>query len=284
MTATFDQVAMDLDAGAPVLLSSVGEPDAIRVLLIEDGAIDRGLLAQELSQRGFAVRELSSLPGAPKAAPDADVIVLHCGRADGSSIDLLFKLRQRAVGVPIVLLTDKALPAHECLALDKGAVDVICKSRGSEVLARRLKGVVKIFRRTNQSWAGGCAAEAGQVAQAQSMICGKLLLRPDVSRACWKDADLGLTLGEYNILLLLASNVGRFVTYRAIYDRLHYEGFIAGSGADGYRANVRSAIKRIRSKFSSVDPTFTRSKTTPASATAGRSQTEVNQHHSGLFL
>ena len=64
------------------------------------------------------------------------------------------------------------------------------------------------------------------------MICGKLLLRPDVSRAYWKDADLGLTLGEYNIVHLLASNVGRYVTYRAIYDRLHYEGFIAGSGTE----------------------------------------------------
>src|SRR4030081_4010311 len=190
MTATFDQVAMGVDAGASVLLGSVGEPDAIRVLLIEDGAIDRGLLAQELSKQGFAVRELSSLPGAPNAAPDADVIVLHCGRADGSSIDLLFKLRRHAVGVPIVLLTDKALPAHECLALYKGAVDVICKSRGSEVLARRLKGVVKSFRRTDQLRPDGCVAEAGQVvAQAQTMICGKLLLRPDVSRAYWKDED-----------------------------------------------------------------------------------------------
>jgi hypothetical protein len=32
-------------------------------------------------------------------------------------------------------------------------------------------------------------------------------------------------------------------------DRLRHEGFIAGYGADGYRANVRSAIKRIRNKF-----------------------------------
>jgi len=46
------------------------------------------------------------------------------------------------------------------------------------------------------------------------------------------------------------------VTYRAIYDRLHYEGFIAGSGNDGYRANVRSVIKRIRNKFRDLDPTF----------------------------
>jgi hypothetical protein len=37
---------------------------------------------------------------------------------------------------------------------------------------------------------------------------------------------------------------------------VHYEGFIAGSGPDGYRANVRSAIKRIRNKFRDLDPTF----------------------------
>jgi two-component system response regulator ChvI len=230
MTATFDQVAMGLDAGAPVLLASVSEPDAIRVLLIEDGAIDRGFLANELSQQGFAVQTVASLAGAPDAVGNADVIVLHCDWAKMSSIDLLSKLQRQAAGVPIVLLTDKALPAHECLALDKGAVDVICKSRGSEVLDQSRSGL--------------------------SMICGKLLLRPDVSRVYWKGVDLDLTLGEYNIVYLLVSNVGRYVTYRAIYDRLHYEGFIAGSGADGYRANVRSAIKRIRSKFSSADPTF----------------------------
>jgi len=257
MTTALEQNVVPLEALALAFLASVSEPDVIRVLLIEDGVIDRGLLANELSKQGFAVRKIASLAGKPDAAHDADVIVLHCGRADGSSIDLLFKLRRQAVGVPIVLLTDKALPAHECLALDKGAVDVICKSRGSEVLARRLKGVVKSFRRTDQLRPDGRMAEAGQVvAQAQTMICGKLLLRPDVSRAYWKDADLDLTLGEYNILHLLASNVGRYVTYRAIYDRLHYEGFIAGSGADGYRVNVRSAIRRIRKKFRSIDPTF----------------------------
>jgi hypothetical protein len=45
------------------------------------------------------------------------------------------------------------------------------------------------------------------------------------------------------------------VIYRAIYDRLHYEGF-SGERADGYRGNVRSTIKRIRQKFLAIDPTF----------------------------
>src|SRR6195256_4658101 len=184
MTAALEQNVVALEAPAPALLAAVSEPDAIRVLLIDEDPIDRGFLTDVLSTQGFAVRRfnVASLLGAPDAACDADVIVLHCDGPKISGIDLLVKLRRLGVNVPVVLLTGEPLPAHECLALDKGAIDVICKSRGLEVLARRLKGVVKIFRRTNQSRAGGCAAEAGQVAQAQSMICGKLLLRPDVSR------------------------------------------------------------------------------------------------------
>ncbi|MEA2914545.1 MAG: two-component system, OmpR family, response regulator ChvI [Bradyrhizobium sp.] len=239
MTA-FEQDVVALDAGVPVLLASVSEPYAIRVLLIEDGVIDRGFLTDELSKQGFAVRKIASLIGAPHAARDADVIVLHCDCATISGIELLAKLQRQGVKVPVVMLTGEAPPTDECLALDRGAVDVIRKSRGSDVLLRRLKSVVKASRRTDQPRSG------------LSMICGKLLLRPNASRACWMDADLDLSLGEYNIVYLLASNVGRYVTYRAIYDRLHYEGFIA----DGYRDNVRSAIRRIRNKFRSIDPTF----------------------------
>jgi two-component system response regulator ChvI len=243
MTA-FEQDVVALEAPPPALLASASEPNAIRVLLIEDGVIDRGFLTDELSKQGFAVQTVASLPGAPDAARDADVIVLHCDRAKNSSIELLGKLHRLGFNVPVVLLTGQALPAHECLALDKGAVDVIRKSQGSEVLVRRLKGVVKAFKRTDQ------------LRSDRTMICGKLLLRPDVSRAYWKDADLDLTLGEYNIVHLLVSNVGKYITYRAVYDRLRHEGFIAGDGVDGYRANVRSAIKRIRNKFRALDLTF----------------------------
>ena len=155
MTTAFDQVAMDLDAGTPVPLASVSEPDAIRVLLIKDDAIDRGFLANELSKQGFAVQTVASLAGAPDAVGNADVIVFHCDWTKVSSIDLLDKLQRHAADVPIVLLTGEASPAREGLALDKGAIDVIGQSRSSEVLARRLKDVVKTFGRTDQPQAGG---------------------------------------------------------------------------------------------------------------------------------
>ena len=187
------------------------------------------------------MRTVASLAAATR---DADVIVLRCGQVNNSSIELLGKLHRLGFNVPVVLLTGEAAPAHECLALEKGAIDVILRSRGRDVLAGRLKAVAKTIARTDRPRSAG------------PLKCGKVLLRPDNSRAYWKDVDVGLTLGEYKIVHLLASNAGRYVTYRALYDGLHYDGFIAGSGANGYRTNVRSALKRIRSRFRALDPTF----------------------------
>lgn len=173
---------------------------------------------------------------------------------DISGIDLLPQLRRHGVNLPVVFLTNHALIAHESLAFVRGAFDFIDKTRGVGVLIRRLR----------------LAAEAGNVAANSAgdkrIVCGKLVLRPNVGRANWNGTDVGLTLSEYDIVHLLASNVGRYLTYREIYNVQYYEGFIAGNGEQGYRTNVRSTIRRIRKKFCTVDPTFSEIET---SATLG---------------
>jgi len=227
--------------------AGVGGTEIIRVLLVEDDKNYRETLADQLSDHGFAVQGFAdgaSLLASLGAAVEADVIILDWSLPKMSGIDLVPQLRQLGITLPIVFLTGRSLVSYEGLAFERGAVDFIDKLRGVEVLVRRLKRVVKAAR----------PAAAPQ--PDQRLICGKLVLRPDVSRAYWNEVDIGLTIGEYNIVHLLSSNVGRYMTYRAIYDCLHYEGFIAGTGADGYRVNVRSAIKRIRVKFREHDLAF----------------------------
>jgi two-component system response regulator ChvI len=68
--------------------------------------------------------------------------------------------------------------------------------------------------------------------------------------------EVDLTVNELKIVVLLASSIGEYVPYRKIYDAVHYEGFVGGSGEHGYRDSVRSSIKRIRRKFQDYDPTF----------------------------
>jgi two-component system response regulator ChvI len=72
----------------------------------------------------------------------------------------------------------------------------------------------------------------------------------------WVGRVVDLTLTEFKILTLLAEKAGRDVSYREIYDLVHGKDFIAGHGSEGYRANVRTFIKRIRKKFRDVDPGF----------------------------
>ena len=104
---------MTLEAGAAVLLASVSEEsdDAIRVLLIEKGVIDREFLTDMLSKQDFSVRTVASLAA---AACDADVIVLHCGQVNNSSIELLGKLHRLGFNVPVVLLTGETAGFPRC--------------------------------------------------------------------------------------------------------------------------------------------------------------------------
>jgi two-component system response regulator ChvI len=219
----------------------------IRVLFVEDDEDYRETVSDELSEHGFVVHSFAdgdSLLGSLNTATDADVIVLDWGLPKISGIDLIPQLRRHGVNLPVVFLTGHALIAHESQAFARGAVDFIDKTRGVEVLVRRLKLVADTGK------------PAANPDPDERIVCGKLVLKPTISRAYWREVDIGLTVTEYNIVHFLTSNAGRDLTYRDIYDRMRYEGFIAGLGDLGYRTNVRSAIKRIRNKFRELDSTF----------------------------
>jgi two-component system response regulator ChvI len=236
-----------------------------RVVLVESDQYYREVLTFELLRQGFVVHAFTdgaSLLGSLASAVDADLAVLDWDLPKMSGTELLAELRRHGVNLPVVFLTGKfiaggdqercllapqeTLDAYECMALDHGAVDFIAKSRDRQVLVRRLRNVVELARPKVKT----------DLPVQKRLTCDKLVLKPETSRAFWNGVDVGLTLGEYKLVHLLVSNAGSFVTYRAAYDRLRFEGFIAGSGNDGYRANVRSAMKRIRNKFRACDPAF----------------------------
>jgi two-component system response regulator ChvI len=244
-------------------LAAIGKAELRRVVLVESDQYYREVLTGELLRQGFVVHAFAdgaSLLGSLATAINADLAVFDWDLPTMPGLKLLAQLRQHGVNLPVVFLTGKViagddhdhdrcllapretLNAYECMAFDQGAVDFIAKSRDRQVLVRRLRSVVELAKpKTN-------------LPVQERLSCGKLLL--ESSRAYWNQVDVDLTLGEYNIVHLLASKPGNFVTYRAVYDRLRHEGFIAGCGVDGYRANVRSIIKRIRNKFRALDPTF----------------------------
>ena len=218
--------------------ATIGNADAVRVLLFDGDPIHREALTNELSKQGFVIRSFGdsgALLGALRDAVDVDVIVVLLKE---SSLDLLIKLQRLGVNVPVVFLGTWALPAQ-----------AVSKLQGLEVLSRRLRSVALESVVTSFE-------TADRVSLVGPMICGRLLLRLDDTRTFWNGLDVGVSFREYNLIHMLVSDLGQYKTYRAIYDRLHYKGFVAGSGTDGYRANVRSVIRRIRNKFRALDPAF----------------------------
>ena len=250
-----------------------------RVVLVKSDQYYREVLTEELLRQGFAVHPFTdgaALLGSLATVSCADLAVLDWDLSGMPGTTLLAQLRQHGVKLPVVFLTGKviaskqdercvlaprdALNAYECMAFDEGAVDFIPKSRDRAVLVRRLTSVVELVKLK------------AELPSQEGLVCGKLLLRPQTSRAFWNGVDVGLTLGEYNIVRLLASNVGRYVTFRAIYDRLHR----VSSPELATMAIARTSGRPSSASATSSAPApllSTRSRTTRGSDTAGASQT-----------
>jgi DNA-binding NtrC family response regulator len=123
-----------------------GQAEPIRVLLVEDDENYREIVSSELTWHGFAVRSFAdgdALLVSLDAVTDADVIVLDWRLPTIAGIDLLPRLHQREVSVPVVFLTSHPQPANMQLAFERGALDFIDKTRGVEFLASRLRQVVQ---------------------------------------------------------------------------------------------------------------------------------------------
>jgi two-component system response regulator ChvI len=234
-------------AGIASTRGSAQGASAITVIFVDDDDFYRQALEGELIEEGFVVhsfRDGESMLASIAGGLTVDVVVLDWGLDSTHGIDLLSQLRERGWKSPIVFLTGRNTPVHERLALQRGATDFVDKSRGTSILAARLR-----LAASQKGVLSSCASE-------EMFHCGRLTLRPRTSRAYWDRIDVGLTVAEFKIVHLLASNVGSFITYRQIYDCMHHVGFLAGSGENGYRTNVRSAIRRIREKFKAQCPTF----------------------------
>jgi two-component system response regulator ChvI len=217
-----------------------GQP---RIVLIEDDTMFRELVETELSVQGFGVvafADAESVLAAGDVASSADAIVLDWQLPGLSGFELFSELRRRGIDNPVIFLTAYPLVENERRAFLAGASDFIDKTRGFDVLVRRLKLVVN--------------ATSGVRVQRHLERRGRLLLNPVEGRALWDDVDLGLTLGEYRVVELLARRSPEFVGYREIHEQIRHQATTATE--DEWRLNARAAVRRIRVKFAACDPAF----------------------------
>ena len=218
-----------------------------RLVLVDDDALFLRVFSQNLTAAGYVplcfgdpAAALAALAGGTGA--DACVLDLDMPGLDG--LAFLRALSEQAVGIPVMVLTSHTAPMFEEEALRYGALDFVDKSRGPAIILQRLALLTRPGREQDAAAAGA------------DLKLGALLLSRQTRRAHWNGSEVPLSRTEFDVVLLLAGKPGLDVGYREIYDVMKGDGFISGSGEDGYRTNVRAAIKRLRRKFEQIDSGF----------------------------
>jgi DNA-binding response OmpR family regulator len=117
----------------------------MRILLVEDEAEMAAALASALKRYDMVVDHAPSLAEAEEAIA-ADVhgaVLLDRQLPDGDGLALIPKLRARADGVPIIVLTARGDLADRIAGLDSGADDYLAKPFAIEELMARLRAVLR---------------------------------------------------------------------------------------------------------------------------------------------
>jgi two-component system response regulator ChvI len=225
---------------------TVVDDDELFLESVSTNLADAGYRTESFLGGAEAIRHLSG-------GPEADLVLLDWKMPGISGIEVMQRLRAEKIDVPIIFLTVLSDQIYEEAGLLGGAVDFVEKSRSFSILLKRIELI--LGGRKNR-W------QARQPEEGLAPHEG-LTLRYDSRRVLWREANVALTLTEFNIVAYLTEHAERDVSYREIYDIVHGEGFVAGDGEIGFRTNVRAFIKRIRQKFRDVDPQFSQIKNYP---------------------
>jgi DNA-binding response OmpR family regulator len=117
----------------------------MRILLVEDEKEMAAALAAALKSHDMVVDHVTTLSEAEDAI-SADVhgaVLLDRRLPDGDGLSLIAKLRARAGGVPIIVLTARGDLADRIEGLDCGADDYLAKPFAVEELLARLRAVLR---------------------------------------------------------------------------------------------------------------------------------------------
>jgi DNA-binding response OmpR family regulator len=202
-------------------------------LIVAGGHEAPPALGREFDGLGFkpyTVQSLASALGLIGQWEFDAVLVDADGRAD-SLMQTLPELRDRSKA-PIVLLSSDAGERRQIQALQGGATEVIVKPASAQLIAAKLHRLVDMARDKR--------AATGDEARA-ALRLGPLRLDPRRASAVVGETPLQLTSGEFELLLLLASQSGEFVHRDTIARTL-------GSSGEG-RRSADMHICRIRKKL-----------------------------------
>lgn len=205
-------------------------PNSPRLLVVEDDAATRDLLADALRGEGFAV--LKAARGAAvidilREQPCA-ALILDVGLPDGSGIDWCREWRRRGVTLPMLMVTARADLESRVSGLDAGADDYLGKPFALSELKARVRA---LLRR-----AGGGST---------GRVLSRGTLRVDFARrrATLGGREVPVTRREFEVLERLTDARGRVVAKNDLLEELW------GEVTPQSAASLEVIIGRLRRKL-----------------------------------
>jgi two-component system response regulator MprA len=201
------------------------------VLLVEDDAALRGVLARGLREEGFDVsaveRGADALRVAGERPPDA--VVLDIGLPDGDGRDVCQALRAQGLQAPVLFLTARDAVPDRLAGFSAGGDDYVSKPFVFDEVVARLRA---LLRRT------GAETAAGEV--------GGLRLDPAAHAVAYGEARASLTPTEFRLLGALAGRPGEVVRRRELVRTAWADGAIVHDNTlDVYVARLRKKLAAL---------------------------------------
>jgi len=114
-----------------------------RILVVEDNAFSREMLCDWLELQGYAVESASTLAEAfttiEKSLPDAVLLDVQLGSADGLTLAAWLRLDQGKNHIPVIAVTAHAMVTEQDRIMHSGCNACISKPIDFKLLAEQLK-------------------------------------------------------------------------------------------------------------------------------------------------
>ncbi len=205
---------------------------AYRILLVEDDRELASMVADFLTPHGFTVDiERRGDRAVERIHADLhDVIILDVNLPGLDGFSVCRTVRSEFKG-PILILTARGDEVDEVVGLEVGADDYLAKPVRPRVLLARLRAQLRKMTVPNSEQSGNRIA------------IGTLLVDAGRRAVEMNGREVSLTSAEFDLLWLLAENVGQVVSRCDIYQRLH------GVKYDGLDRSIDLRISRLRKKL-----------------------------------
>ena len=208
-----------------------------KILIVEDEANIRQLVRYNLEKEGFQVMEaadgMQGLRTAQREKPDLVLLDLMLPGMDGLEVCRTLKGAPATAALPIIMLTAKAEEVDKIIGLELGADDYMTKPFSPRELTARIKAVL---RRSQK-----------ETALPGELQVGRLRFNFSRYEVSIGGVKLELTPKEYELLKMLATNLGKVFTREQLLEKVWgYEYF-------GDTRTVDVHVRHLRAKMA-ADP------------------------------